>query len=103
MPNFSQVPGTLNLTAKRGDRFATVIDFDDISLDGYTVTSSVVSAVSGSAVESFDVDVSQGTAGKVGISIANVTTPAGSYRWSVKWDAGLSPRTALEGYFEVVP
>lgn len=104
MATFSILPGTLNLAVKKGDRFSTIVDFD-VSLTGYTVTSHVVSVVTGSTVSAITVDSSLFADGKVGISLSDVQTEnlAGTYRWRLDWDSGSAPRTALEGFFEVVP
>ena len=101
---FTTIPGTLNFTVKRGNRFSALVDFD-ISLTGYTVTSSVVSAITGSTVTSVSVDSSLFADGKVGVSLSDVQTGnlAGTYRWRLDWNSGSAPRTALEGFFEVLP
>ena len=102
---FSITPGDLTLEVKRGNRFATVVDFD-ISLTGYTVTSTIVSVVSGSTVLPITVDASLFADGKVGLSLSDSQTSAlaaGTYRWSLTWNQGSSPRTALEGFLEIVP
>jgi hypothetical protein len=105
MATYTQLPGTLNLAVKRGDRFATIVDFD-ISLSGYTVTSDIVSIPSGLCVSPLAVDTSLADEGKVGLSLTSGQTgtfAGGTYRWLLRWDPGHAPRTALEGFFEVVP
>lgn len=101
---FTILPGTLNLAVKKGNRFSTIVDFD-ISLTGYTVTSAVVSPITGSTVTAITVDSSLFSDGKVGISLSDVQTGnlAGTYRWRLDWNPGSAPRTALEGFLEVVP
>lgn len=106
MATFSILPGTLHLAVKRGNRFSTIVDFDPVALTGYTVTSDVVSVVTGATVTAITVDTSLAADGKVGISLSDVQTESlagGTYRWRLDWDSGSAPRTALEGFFEVVP
>lgn len=101
---YSVIPGTLNFAVKRGDRFSAMVDFD-ISLTGYTVTSDIVSAVTGGTVTAITIDPSLFADGKVGVSLSDAQTGnlAGTYRWRLDWDSGSAPRTALEGFFEVIP
>ena len=49
MSTYSQLPGQMSLAFRRGDDFSATIDFD-ISLSGYTVSSSVTSLVTGNHV-----------------------------------------------------
>lgn len=102
---YSVIPGTLNFAVKRGDRFSALVDFD-ISLTGYTVTSDIVSLVTGNVVQPVTIAISNATAGVVAISLTETQTaalPVGTYGWRLEWDApGSVRRTALQGTCEVV-
>ena len=103
---YSQLPGTMNHAFKRGNDFATVIDFDGIAtLSGYTVTASVTSLVTGAAVVPFTTSIADASAGQVGISLTDTQTAAlaaGTYGWQLDWTApGSVQRTALSGTVEV--
>jgi hypothetical protein len=103
MATFSQLPGTLNLAWKKGDRFATALDFD-LDLTGYTVTSSIVSLVTGSDVVSFNVNVTNPGAGQVTIDLTETQSalPVGTYGWELHWGSDAHPfRTPVAGIVEV--
>lgn len=101
----SQLPGTMNLSFKRSNDFATLIDFNGTTLVGYTVTASVTSLVTGAAVVPFTTTVSDASAGQVNIALTDTQTaalPAGTYGWQLDWTApGSVQRTALSGTVEV--
>ena len=105
MATYEQLPGNLGLAFRRGDELGTTIDFDT-SLAGYTVSSDIVSLVTGSVVQPITVALSNATAGVVSISLAETQTaalPVGTYGWRLEWDApGSVRRTALQGTCEVV-
>lgn len=96
----------MSLALKRSNDFSTEIDFDGVSLSGYTVTSTVTSLVTGSAVASFATTVTDASAGKVNIALTDTQTSAlaaGTYGWQLNWTApGGIQRTALAGTVEVV-
>lgn len=95
----------MNLAFRRGNDFATVIDFDGVELVGYAVTASVVSQVTGATVVPFTTTVGDAAAGQVGISLTDTQTAAlavGTYGWRLDWAApGDVKRTALQGVVEV--
>lgn len=101
---YAQLPGTLNLAFRRSDQFGTQVDFD-VSLIGCSVTSQIVSAVSGQAVASFTTTLDDAGAGKVGLSLTESQTsaiPVGTYNWiMVVTQAGDVQRTYLSGVVEV--
>lgn len=105
MPSYEQLPGRLNLAFRAGDDFATLIDFDPITMTGYTVMASVYSYVSGATVADFATTLSNAAAGQVNIALTDTQTaaiPAGTYAWRLQWtDAGGGQRTALMGFAEV--
>lgn len=105
MPSYEQLPGRLNLAFRAGDDFATLIDFDPITMTGYTVTAAVYSYVSGATVADFTTTLSNAAAGRVNIALTDTQTaaiPAGTYAWRLQWtDAGGAQRTALTGFAEV--
>lgn len=105
MATFSQLPGTLNLEFKRGDDVAVAVDFS-VALTGYTVAASIVSLVSGAAIATPTVTVTDAAAGTISVGLTDEQTSAmasGTYRWYVYWDApGPTRRTVLEGMVEVV-
>lgn len=97
----------MSLALKRANDFATVIDFDGLSsLSGYTVTATVTSLVTGTAVASFATSVTDAAAGQVNISLTDTQTAAmaaGTYAWQLDWTApGGVQRTALAGTVEVM-
>jgi hypothetical protein len=106
MSTYSQLPGQLNLAFRAGDQLGTTIDFD-IQLTGHTVSSQIVSLVTGTAVASITASVSNPEAGVVSIAMSETATASltpGTYRWLLTWDApGDVRRTALNGFCEVVP
>jgi hypothetical protein len=105
MATYSQLPGRLNIAIRKADRFATVVDFD-ISLTGFTVSSEVISTLSGDIVVPISVDTTLASEGKVGLSLTSAQTAglaSGTYLWRLAWNPGDAPRTALQGFFEVTP
>jgi hypothetical protein len=101
MATFSQLPGTLNLAWKRGDRFAAALDFD-LDLTGYTVTSSVVSLVTGESVRSFNVNRTGTSQITVDLTESQSALPAGTYGWELHWVSNAHPfRTPVAGIVEV--
>lgn len=105
MSTYSVLPGTMNHAFKRSGDFSALIDFD-VSLVGYTVTSNLVSLVSGSTVQAFTTSVTDASAGQVTVSLSDTQTAAlaaGTYGWQLDWVApGGIQRTALSGTVEVV-
>jgi hypothetical protein len=105
MATYAQLPGSMNLAFRRGNDFATVIDFDGTTLVGYAVTASVVSQVTGATVVPMTTTVADAAAGQVGVSLTDTQTaamPAGTYGWRLDWTApGDVKRTALQGTVEV--
>ena len=106
MSTYTQLPGSLGLSFRRGDELGTSIDFTPTDLTGYTVTSDIVSLVTGSVVQPVTVAISNATAGVVAISLTETQTaalPVGTYGWRLEWHApGSVRRTALQGTCEVV-
>ena len=104
MSTYSQLPGTMNLSFRRANDFATLIDFD-VSLVSYSVTSSITSLVTGASVVPFTTTVTDASAGQVSIALTDTQTaalPAGTYGWQLDWTApGSIQRTALSGTVEV--
>jgi hypothetical protein len=103
MAVYSQAPGQMSLQFRAGDSLSTLIDFDPISLSGYTVSSQIVSLVTGQPVKTITTTVVDAAAGKVNVSLTSLETaqlPPGSYGWELKWTDG-SKRTALSGVCEV--
>ena len=103
---YSQLPGAMSLAFRRANSFATAIDFDGVALTGYTVTATVVSLVTGTAVASFATTVTDAAAGQVNVALSDTQTAAlaaGTYAWQLDWIApGGVQRTALSGTVEVV-
>lgn len=102
---YSELPGPMSLALKRSNDFSTEVDFDGLSLSGYTVTSIVTSLVTGSSVASFTTTVTDAGAGRVNISLTDTQTSSlavGTYGWQLDWVApGEVRRTALAGTVEV--
>lgn len=103
MATYAQQPGQMGLSFRTGDSFSTLIDFDPISLVGHTVSSQIVSLVTGQSVRPLTTVVTDAAGGKVNLSLTSQQTaalPAGSYGWEIAWDNG-AKRTALSGVCEV--
>lgn len=105
MPTYTQLPGSLSLSLRAGDELSSTIDFDT-SLVGYTVTSGIVSLVTGQTVTSIATTLVDTAAGQVGIAMTETQTgslAAGTYGWRLEWiAAGDVKRTALAGMVEVI-
>ena len=103
MATYAQQPGQMGLTFRAGDALSTLIDFDPVTLSGFTVSSQIVSLVTGLPVKAITTVVTDATAGKVNVSLTGPETAAlapGSYGWELAWTDG-SKRTALSGVCEV--
>jgi len=102
---YKQNPGQMNLVFRRGDDFGTIVDFDGVSLSGYTVSAVVSSLVTGSDIIPVTTTFVDAAAGRVNVSLTDVQTaslPAGTYAWRLEWEApGQVRRTALSGIVEV--
>lgn len=101
---YSQLPGSLNLSLRRGDEFGTTIDFD-IDMSGYTVSSSIVSPITGNSVGTITSTISNAAGGVVSVAMTEAQTETlqpGTYNWRLEWIApGSVKRTALAGFVEV--
>ena len=93
------------MSFNRANDFAAVVDFDGMTLTGYTVSAMVVSLVSGSTVQAMTASVSDAALGKCNVSLTDTQTAAlaaGTYGWQLDWVApGSVQRTALKGTMEV--
>lgn len=105
MTTFSVIPGTLNVTVKRGDRLQFTVDFTN-ALTGYTVASEVYSMVDGRTMLSMSTNIASEANGIVQVTLSSSETAslaAGTYKWKLRWDEGAGAcRTALNGIFEVI-
>lgn len=102
---YEQTPGSLSLSFRRGDDFSALIDFTPTDLTGHTVTSTIVSAVTGASVVPFTVTIPSAAEGQVNIALTDTQTAAlarGTYNWSLTWTEGNATRTALAGHVEVL-
>lgn len=115
MAEFTQLPGTLNLTFVQGDELRVNCDFD-VNITGYTVTNSVyvtsvfaaggggsgfVTTV-GATVTSFDQNVTSAASGQMLLTLPEnksmLLSPGIGYRWYLRWvDTGGVTRTVLSG------
>lgn len=106
MTTFSVIPGVLNFTIKRGDRFTSAVDFST-ALIGYSLEAHVYSVIDRAVVKAIDANIVSESDGVVQLALSSAETAGvepGTYRWKLRWDAGGSTfRTALEGFFEVLP
>ena len=104
MPTYTQLPGSLSLSLRAGDEFGTTVDFDTTLAD-YTVTSHIVSLVTGQTVTAITTTLVDAASGQVGIAMTEAQTgalAAGTYGWRLEWVApGDVKRTALAGMVEV--
>lgn len=102
MPTLDKSPGKQDFVYRRGDTFSTEVDWS-IDLTGYTVTSDLVSLVTGAVVQPITTTLTNAAAGIVGLDFPAITVP-GTYGWQQKW---VSPsgetQTGLKGYVEVLP
>ncbi len=107
MPIYTQLPGSMSLAFKRGDDFSAVVDFDGVSLAGYTATATISSLVSGLTVVAMAVSIVDPEAAQVSVSLTDTQTAAlaaGTYGWRLDWTApGGTNRAALQGTVEVYP
>lgn len=95
-------PGRQDVTYRTGNTFSTEVDWS-IDLTGYTVTSALVSLVTGATVTALTTTVTDAGAGKVGVVFPAITT-VGTYGWRQEWtDPNGDKRTGLMGYVEVTP
>jgi hypothetical protein len=106
MAVYEQLPGRLDLALRGGDRLSTEIDFNPISLSGYTMVATLSSVAAGQTVTSITTTLNDAAAGKVTISLTNEQTAAlarGTYRWDLTGtDSGGTRRSYLTGFVEVV-
>lgn len=104
MATYSQLPGQLSLALRRGDEFGAAVDFD-VDLTGYTVSASIVSALTGNAAGTMTATVTNASAGIVNVAMTEAQTQSlvpGTYSWRLEWIApGEVKRTAMSGFVEV--
>lgn len=105
MASYDQLPGQLNLSIRGGDRLSAEIDFNPISLTGYTMAATVSSLVGGGTIASMTTSFVDASAGKVNVSLTGVQTsglPKGTYRLDLTaTDSGSVRRSYLTGFIEV--
>lgn len=104
MPTYEQLPGRMNLAFLAGDQFGAQIGFDSTLVDS-TVTSSILSAVTGETVVAITTTVTDAASGIVNLSLTETETsalPAGTYNWEmIVNQPGDVQRTFLTGIVEV--
>jgi hypothetical protein len=104
MGTYSQLPGLLNLSLRRGDSFGTTVDFD-VSVASHTVAAYLTSPISGVTTGSMTASIANATAGVVSLSMTDTQTSAlrvGTHGWRLEWTApGGIKRTVLSGHVEV--
>lgn len=93
-------PGRHDFAYRVGNTFSTEVDWS-INLTGYTVTTEIVSLVTGTKVVDVATTLTDAALGKVGLSFPALSV-CGTYGWRQTW---VSPsgetRTGLAGYVEV--
>lgn len=100
MPLLDKVPGRQDIRYRAGDTLATEVDWS-IDLTGYTVTSDLISLVTGATVTAIATTLTDAAAGKVGVTFPPITVP-GTYGWTQTWVSPSGSRqTGLKGYVEV--
>lgn len=101
----ANLPGQLNLALRRGDEYATLVDFS-VPLTGHTFTAQIFSSFTGATIATPAVTAVDLAAGQVNVGLTELQTAAleaGTYSWRLVWTApGNVTRTALAGYVEVV-
>jgi len=104
MATYEQLPGDLGLSFRRGDEVSTEIDFNPISLTGFTMSATLISLVSGGSVASMSATLTNAAQGKVNVGLTDEQTSAlqvGTYRWELTANDGTARRTYLTGFVEV--
>lgn len=105
MATVTSTPGSLNIVLRKSDEFETLLDFS-ISAVGCTVSSEIVSTVTGGVVGEFATSVYDAGAGQVNIALSETQTgqlAVGTYLWRNVWNKpGDVRKTMLTGYLEVV-
>lgn len=104
MATYEQLPGELNLSFRRADEVSTEIDFNPISLTGFTMAATVLSLVSGGTVAAMTTTLTNAAQGRVNVGLADEQTaalPLGTYRWTLTANDGTAQRTYLTGMVEV--
>jgi hypothetical protein len=101
----ANLPGSLNLSLRRGDEYGTLVDFS-VSLTGYTFSSQIYSTFTGDTIATPTVTAVDLSVGQVNVGMTELQTAAlqaGTYGWRLIWVApGNVTRTALQGFVEVV-
>lgn len=104
MATFEQLPGELNAVVQASDEVGLTLDFST-SLAGYTVSSEIVSLVSGSLVATPPTTITDAANGVATVAFSEdlmAAFAAGTYRLNVDWIApGDVARRVLSGLFEV--
>jgi hypothetical protein len=109
---YDQRPQTLNLLVRRGDALNTDLTLTvgcsgtaAFSLAGYTLTSDIVSLVTGNVVQTASATIVNAGAGVANVTVSEAdieALPIGSYGWSLRWTAPTgAERTPYAGLFEV--
>lgn len=110
--DYDQKPETLNLAVKRGDDLAPEITITvgcsgttPFAITDYTVTSEVLSLVTGDVVRTVTTSIVNGPGGVLRVSLPEseqAELPVGSYGWRLRWrsPSGVN-RTPYAGVFEV--
>jgi hypothetical protein len=104
MATFEQLAGELNAIVQASDEVGLTLDFS-VSLSGYTVTSEIVSLISGDVVSSPPTTITDAANGIANVALSETlmaSFAAGTYRLNVEWVApGDVARRVLSGLFEV--
>ena len=105
MSSYDQLPGQLNLSVRGGDRLSAEIDFNPISLTGYTMVATISSLVGGGTLASMATTLTDAAAGKVNVALTGTQTDGlarGTYRWDLTaTDSSSARRSYLTGFVEV--
>ena len=103
MATYEQLPGTLNLSLRRGDDFSVDADFS-IDLTGFVVTATAHSVVNDAQVIAFTTTLTNAAQGVVNVTLTDSQTAGlavGTYVWRLVGTSGGITRTYLAGYLEV--
>jgi hypothetical protein len=103
MASYEQLPGTLNLSLRRGDDFSVDADFS-IALTGSFLTASAHSVVNDTQVITFTTTLTDAEQGLVNMTLTSAQTQVlavGTYSWRLVATSGGITRTYLAGYLEV--
>jgi hypothetical protein len=104
MPTFDQLPGTLNVSFRKGDTLSVEVDFTPTSFSGSTVSASLISTITGGVVRQMATTLVNASQGIVNVSLTqqqSAALDAGTYKWELTATDGTAKRSYMTGFVEV--